>query len=60
MPPYGRVLLDVLGGESTLSVRGDEAEQAWRVVTPIPQTWADGNPPLLDYPAGSSGPPPLE
>jgi glucose-6-phosphate 1-dehydrogenase len=59
LPPYARVLLDVLGGGSTLSVRGDEAEQAWQVVTPVLAAWADGEPPLLDYPAGSSGPPPL-
>jgi hypothetical protein len=27
-------LLDLLSGDSTLSVRGDEAEEAWRIVTP--------------------------
>ena len=53
---YGRVLLDVLGGGSTLSVRGDEAEQAWRVLTPVLESWAQDRPPLLSYAAESSGP----
>src|SRR5262245_35004917 len=35
LPAYGRILLDVLSGNSTLSIRGDEAEEAWRVVTPV-------------------------
>lgn len=57
LPAYGRVLLDVLSGGSTLSIRGDEAEEAWRVVTPVLQAWADGAVPLEEYPAGSEGPP---
>jgi glucose-6-phosphate 1-dehydrogenase len=40
LPLYGYVLLDVLEGGSTLSVRGDEAEAAWRVMTPIPRRLA--------------------
>jgi glucose-6-phosphate 1-dehydrogenase len=60
LPAYSRVLLDVLNGGSTLSVRGDEAEQAWRVVTPVLTAWADGLVPLQEYPAGSAGPPPLD
>ena len=55
LPAYSRVLLDILEGDSTLSIRGDEAEQAWRVVTPVLQAWADGAVPLLEYPAGSAG-----
>jgi glucose-6-phosphate 1-dehydrogenase len=53
LPAYGRVLLDVLSGGSELSLRGDEAEQAWRVVTPVLDAWADGAVPLREYPAGS-------
>jgi glucose-6-phosphate 1-dehydrogenase len=59
LPPYGHVLLDLLGGDSALSVRGDEAEAAWRVVTPVLEAWADGGIPLDEYPAGSAGPAPL-
>ena len=56
VPAYGRVLLDVLNGGSTLSVRGDEAEQAWRVLTPVLEAWDEGLVPLEEYPAGSAGP----
>ncbi len=60
LPAYSRVLLNILNGDGTLSVRGDEAEQAWRVVTPVLRAWADGRVPLEEYPAGSAGPPPLD
>jgi glucose-6-phosphate 1-dehydrogenase len=33
LPAYGRLLLNVLSGDTTLSIRGDEAEESWRVVT---------------------------
>jgi glucose-6-phosphate 1-dehydrogenase len=59
LPAYSRVLIDVLNGDSTLSIRGDEAEEAWRVLTPVMQAWADGQSPLQEYQAGSVGPPPL-
>ena len=57
LPAYGRVLLDVLTGRSTLSIRGDEAEEAWRIVTPVLDGWAGGDVELEEYPAGSAGPP---
>ena len=53
LPAYGRVLLDILNGDHLLSVRGDEAELAWRVVTPVLEAWAAGATPLETYPAGS-------
>jgi glucose-6-phosphate 1-dehydrogenase len=59
VPPYGHVLLDLLGGGSTLSVRGDEAEEAWRVVEPVLAAWREHRVPLEEYPAGSDGPPPI-
>jgi glucose-6-phosphate 1-dehydrogenase len=57
LPAYSRVLMDVLAGDSALSIRGDEAEQAWRILTPVMEAWAQGHVPLLEYPAGSPGPP---
>lgn len=54
--PYSHVLLDVLGGECTLSIRGDEAEESWRIVTPVLDAWAEGLVPLEEYAAGSTGP----
>ncbi|MFH9867332.1 hypothetical protein ACH4NT_14795 [Streptomyces lydicus] len=57
LPAYGHVLLDVLSGGSILSVRDDEDEEAWRVVTPVLAAWKAGTVPLEEYPAGSAGPP---
>jgi glucose-6-phosphate 1-dehydrogenase len=59
LPPYGHVLLDLLDGGSALSVRGDEAEEAWRVVEPVLAAWREDRVPLEEYPAGSDGPPPI-
>ena len=53
---YGRVILDVLHGDPTLSIRGDEAEECWRIVEPILDSWRRGVPELREYPAGSLGP----
>jgi glucose-6-phosphate 1-dehydrogenase len=59
LPPYGHVLLDLLRGGSALSVRGDEAEEAWRVVEPVLAAWRKNRVALEEYPAGSDGPPPI-
>ncbi|NUT47056.1 MAG: glucose-6-phosphate dehydrogenase [Saccharothrix sp.] len=56
LPAYGRLLLDVLDGNAALSIRGDEAEEAWRVLTPVLSAWSKGLVPLDEYPAGSDGP----
>jgi glucose-6-phosphate 1-dehydrogenase len=54
---YERLLLDALRGDSTLFMRSDEVEAAWRFVDPILQVWsAKDAPPLLTYPGGSWGP----
>jgi glucose-6-phosphate 1-dehydrogenase len=53
---YGRLLLDLLRGDLTLSIRDDEAEESWRIVEPILEAWHEGEVPLDEYPAGSSGP----
>ena len=58
LPAYGRILLDALSANSALSIRGDEAEEAWRLVAPVLDGWSRGLVPLEEYAAGSSGPPP--
>ncbi len=58
-PAYVHVLGEVLGGHSSLSVHADEAEEAWRIVTPVLDAWAAGRVPLDEYPVGSHGPPRL-
>jgi glucose-6-phosphate 1-dehydrogenase len=59
LPPYGHVLLDLLDGGSMLAVRGDGAEEAWRVVEPVLAAWRENRVPLEEYAAGSDGPPPI-
>jgi glucose-6-phosphate 1-dehydrogenase len=56
LPAYARLLLGVMAGDSSLSVRDDEAEESWRIVEPILAAWRCGTPPLQEYPAGSDGP----
>jgi glucose-6-phosphate 1-dehydrogenase len=56
LPAYARVLLAVLEGDPILSIRADEAEESWRIVEPILDGWASDAVPMLEYPAGSSGP----
>jgi glucose-6-phosphate 1-dehydrogenase len=53
---YAHVFQDLLEGNTTLFVRGDEAEEAWRVSEPILDAWRSGRVPLREYPAGSDGP----
>jgi glucose-6-phosphate 1-dehydrogenase len=57
LPAYGRLLLDVLHGNAALSIRGDEAEEAWRVLAPVMSAWSRDLVPMREYPAGSAGPP---
>ncbi|HZC13562.1 MAG TPA: glucose-6-phosphate dehydrogenase [Thermoleophilaceae bacterium] len=59
LPAYGRILLDVLQGNSALSIRGDEAEHAWQILTPVLEGWSRNLAPLEEYDAGSDGPPRL-
>lgn len=54
--PYAHVLRDILSGGSNLAVGGAEAEEAWRVLTPVINGWSRGLVPLEEYPAGSAGP----
>ncbi|MEN2738799.1 glucose-6-phosphate dehydrogenase [Microbacterium sp. X-17] len=53
---YAEVLSEILDGDASLSVRGDAAEECWRIVQPVLDAWAADQVPLEDYPAGSSGP----
>ncbi len=59
-PPdaYERLLLDVLLGDQTLFLRADEIEASWRYADEVRAGWRGPEaPPLLEYPAGSWGPP---
>lgn len=54
--PYGEILDGILSGDPLLSVRGDIAEECWRILTPVLDSWASGEVPLDEYTAGSYGP----
>jgi glucose-6-phosphate 1-dehydrogenase len=56
LPAYAQLLLDILTGNSALSIRADEAEESWRVVTPVLDAWSKELVPLQEYAAGSDGP----
>ncbi|MDT0144353.1 glucose-6-phosphate dehydrogenase [Microbacterium sp. PRC9] len=53
---YGEVLSGILDADATLAVRGDAAEESWRIVDPVLAAWRAGDVPLDEYPAGSLGP----
>lgn len=54
--PYANLILEMCRGDPTLFIRGDEAEEAWRIIDPVVTAWSAGEVPLREYPAG--GPPP--
>ncbi|MGX5680003.1 glucose-6-phosphate dehydrogenase [Schumannella luteola] len=53
---YGEVLAELLECDPTIAVRGDVAEQCWRIVAPVLAAWRKDAVPLETYPAGSLGP----
>jgi glucose-6-phosphate 1-dehydrogenase len=54
---YETLLLDVMLGNATLFMRGDQAEAAWTVISPILESWASTTPAdVPNYPAGTWGP----
>ncbi len=53
---YSEVLSSILDQDAALAVRGDAAEQCWRIVQPVLDAWRRGEAPLDEYPAGSAGP----
>jgi glucose-6-phosphate 1-dehydrogenase len=54
---YGEVIEGLLDGDPALSVRGDTAEECWRIVEPVVTAWRENTVALEDYPAGTAGPP---
>jgi glucose-6-phosphate 1-dehydrogenase len=54
---YERLLLDAMLGDSTLYMRKDEVDSAWRFITEILHGWqSTGTPAVAAYRAGSAGP----
>jgi glucose-6-phosphate 1-dehydrogenase len=54
---YETLILDALLGDASLFTRADEVEEAWGIVDPIIEAWAEEPPPTFpNYEAGSWGP----
>jgi len=54
---YERLVLDAMIGDGTLFIRGDEAEESWKLYTPVLNAWkAAGRSGMETYTAGSWGP----
>lgn len=53
---YGEVLDGILDGDPSLSVRGDVAEECWRIIEPVSNAWTRNEVPLDSYAAGADVP----
>jgi glucose-6-phosphate 1-dehydrogenase len=56
--PYANLLLNMLRGDPTLFIRGDETEESWRIIDPVMNAWAADAVPMQEYPAGTAAPGP--
>lgn len=54
---YETLLLDIMEGDSTLFMRADQVEAAWKALMPVIENW-ETNPPVNfpNYESGSQGP----
>lgn len=57
--PYANLIIEMLRSNPTLFIRGDEAEEAWRIVDPVMKAWSAGDVPMQEYAAGTPPPGPL-
>lgn len=53
---YEYLLLEAILGDTTMFIRGDEAETAWRYIEAVRAGWDENVVPLSMYPAGTWGP----
>ena len=53
---YERLIMDVIRGDQTLFMRGDEVEAAWKWTDPIIEAWEARNDVPKLYDVGSAGP----
>ncbi|MGY9028916.1 MAG: glucose-6-phosphate dehydrogenase [Rhodobacterales bacterium] len=53
---YERLIMDVIRGDQTLFMRGDEVEAAWKWTDPIINAWENCNDVPKIYDVGSAGP----
>ena len=55
---YANLILSMLESDPMLFIRGDEAEESWRIVDPVMKAWASGQVPMQEYAAGQAPPGP--
>jgi glucose-6-phosphate 1-dehydrogenase len=55
---YANLVLAMLHNDPMLFIRGDEAEESWRIVDPVMAAWAKGDVPMQEYVAGTVPPAP--
>ena len=55
---YANLILEMLKNDPMLFIRGDEAEEAWRIVDPVMTAWSTGDVPMQEYAAGQPPPGP--
>jgi glucose-6-phosphate 1-dehydrogenase len=56
---YANLVVEMLRSDPTLFIRGDEAEEAWRIIDPVMNAWSADDVPMQEYAAGQAplGPP---
>jgi len=53
---YAHLIQEMLRGDPMLFIRGDEAEEAWRIIDPVMAAWSGGHVPMQEYAAGTAPP----
>jgi glucose-6-phosphate 1-dehydrogenase len=53
---YAHLILEMLNSDPMLFIRGDEADEAWRIIDPVMKAWSAGDVPMREYPAGQAPP----
>jgi glucose-6-phosphate 1-dehydrogenase len=56
---YANLILETLKSDPMLFIRGDEAEESWRIIDPVMTAWAAGDVPMQEYAAGGTPPGPM-
>ena len=55
---YAHLIQEMLKGDPMLFIRGDEAEEAWRIIDPVMAAWSAADVPMQQYRAGTAPPSP--
>ena len=53
---YAHLIQEMLKGDPMLFITSDEAEEAWRIIDPVMNSWSVGDVPIQEYRAGGEPP----